>query len=64
MDEKNITKFKNVGVNIFLFILAMVLIVFAIKQQIIEKDKNKNLTNEISQKVVNYNLFIILINEL
>lgn len=52
MDEKNITKLKNVGVNIFLFILALVLIIFAIKQQTEEKDKNKNLTNEISQKVV------------
>jgi len=52
MDQKNITKFKNVGVNIFLFILAIALIVFAIRQQIGEKDKNSNLTEEISQKVV------------
>lgn len=45
-------KFKNVGVNIFLFILAIALIFFAIRQQVVEKSNNKELTNEISQQII------------
>lgn len=49
--NKEDQKKGNVGATIFLFILAIILLIFSVKQQLNSNKKDKELSNEISQKV-------------